>query len=473
MEDSQKYKRLIESLENEYFFYSHTLDGKYLYISPSVEKILGYTVEEAFGGLVKYMTSGEINKKALDIQKKSASGEKQQTFEFELYTKNHEVKVIEITESPLYDENGKMISIEGVAHDITKRKKSEQIIKQKNEELSRQKSELQEALQNLKDTQEKLIHSEKMGALGNLISGIAHEINTPIGAINASVGNISGSLDSSMQNIFKLINHNAKEELDAFMQIMLMTEITKSPLTSKQKRELRKEVTAKLKEADIENALSAADHIMYLNLFRETDKIISIIKNKDSEFILKAARDIYSVRKNAENIILAVEKASNVILALKRFIHKDQSGIKEKTDLIQNIETVLTLQYNELKQGIEVVRDYHEIPQINCYPDELVQVWTNLISNAIQAMNYKGTITISVEKRNSNIDVKISDTGTGIPEKYRQKIFEPFFTTKKAGEGTGIGLDIVQKIIKKHNATIDFESEVGKGTTFLISLPVS
>jgi len=474
MEDTQKYKRLIESLENEYFFFSHNLDGKYLYISPSVEKVLGYTVEEAFGGLVKYMTDGEINKTTIETLKKSASGEKQKTFEFELYTKNHEIKIIEITESPLFDESGKMISIEGVAHDITERKEREGIIKEQNEELRSQKEELQEALQTLKDTQAQLIQSEKMGALGNLIAGIAHEINTPIGAINASVGNISSSLDNSMENLYTLFTKLSKKELVVFLRIMALMEKTKPSLTSKEKRNYKKAITARISETDCENISTFTDLIMYLNLYEETDKIIELLKDIDNPiFILKSLKDIYSVRKNAENIKLAVDKASKIIFALKKFVHKEQVETKEKTDLIENIETVLILQHNQLKQGIEVIREYDDIPPINCYPDELVQVWINLISNAIQAMNYAGTLTISVKNKGDKVVVKVKDTGHGIPEEIRDKIFKPFFTTKRAGEGTGIGLDIVQRIIEKHQAGIKLESELGKGTSFIITLPVN
>ena len=119
MENSNKYKRLIESLENEYFFYSHNLNGEYLYMSPSVEKVLGYTVDEAKQGLVKHMTNSEANKQTIETLKKSATGEKQQTFEFELYTKSREIKIIEITESPNYNNKGEIVSIDGVAHDIT------------------------------------------------------------------------------------------------------------------------------------------------------------------------------------------------------------------------------------------------------------------------------------------------------------------------------------------------------------------
>ncbi|QGY47427.1 PAS domain S-box protein [Maribellus comscasis] len=646
MENSEKYKRLIESLENEYFFYSHNLEGKYLYISPSVEKVLGYSVEEAYGGIVKHMTNSERNKKTIETLKKSAGGEKQKTFEFELFTKDKQVKIIEITESPLYNKNGEIESIEGVAHDVTERSKQEETIKKQNINLQKQeeelrqnldeltkineynkslkkeiekreqlllniineipekiflkdrngrfviantlvaknygltpteligktdfdfypqkeaekkykrekeiinsgkgisyeegdfnkedglivntrikpfkidyldtagvlgvqvditqirkketelkklnrelkthqdelkenikeitatKEELERTLENLKETQSQLVQSEKMGALGNLIAGIAHEINTPIGAINASVSNISNSLDNSMQNLYKLFTKLTKKELLIFLRITALIEKSKPALTSKLKRQYKKEIQNKLDKANIENPHTVTDILIYLNLYEEVDKIIPLLDVEDPEFILKSIKDIYSVRKNAENIKLAVDKASKVVFALKRFVHKDYSDKKEKADLIENIETVLTLQHNQLKQGIEVIKKFDDIPLINCYPDELVQVWINFISNAIHAMENHGTLTISVKNLKTHVQVSIRDTGKGIPEEIREKIFEPFFTTKKSGEGTGIGLDIVQRIVEKHNAELNLESEVGKGATFIVTLPV-
>lgn len=475
MNEDKKYKRLIENLGSEYFFYSHDMDGHYSYISPSVTKILGYTVEEAFGGLVKYKTDSELNKRTFEILKKSASGERQKTFELELYTKSRDKKVIEITESPVVCDDGTVCLIEGIAHDITERKKTEQIIKEQNLELKKQKEEMEATLQNLRKTQSQLIHSEKMGALGNLIAGIAHEINTPIGAIRASVDNISVSLDSSINSLYRLFTRLTKHDLMAFLRIMDLIGEKPATLTSKEKRQIKRKVLQELKEANIDNAFSVADLLMYLNVYDHTNDIIALFRNtSDAEFILKALKDVYSIRKNSDNIEMAVDKASKVVFALKKFTHKDQGEEqKEKTNLLDNIETVLTLHYNQIKQGIEVVTNYDKIPLINCYPDCLVQVWTNLISNAIQAMNNQGTLSIDVKDLGESVKVCIADTGCGIPEENLKKIFEPFFTTKKAGEGTGIGLDLVKGILDKHNAKLDLKSEVGVGTTFCIELPIN
>lgn len=473
MKDFKNYKCLIESLENEYFFYSHNLDGKYRYISPSVEKVLGYTVQEAFEGLVKHMTDSELNKKTIEILQKSASGEKQKTFELELYTKNRQIKVIEITESPLFDKEGNIISIEGVAHEVTERKEYEKTIKTQNNELLRQKEELQKTIQNLKDTQAQLVQSEKMGALGHLIAGIAHEINTPIGAINASVDNITASIDSTARNIYTLFTKLTKRELVTFLRIMNMVDNSKHTLTSREKRQYKKSIRQKLEDSGIDDSFAITELLIYMKLHDDIEGIIPLLGFDNPLFVLEAVKDIFSIRKNSENIKLAVEKASKIVFALKKFSHKDQGGEKELANLADNIETVLILQHNRLKLGIEVVQEYDDIPLINCYPDELVQVWTNLISNSIQAMDNNGKLTIGIKNLGERIQVAIRDTGSGIPENIKDKIFDPFFTTKKAGEGTGIGLDLVAKIIQKHNATLDLESSVGVGTTFTITLPIN
>lgn len=474
MEEARKYKRLIESIGNEYFFYSHDINGKYSYMSPAVENILGYPVQEAINGLVQHLTDSELNKKTIETLQKSAIGEQQKTFELELFTKERKVKVIEITESPLFDKNGKLISIDGVAHEITRRKKNENLIKKQNKELQKQKEELVETIQNLKETQAQLVQSEKMGALGHLIAGIAHEINTPIGAINASVSNISASLDSSMQNLYTLFTKQSKTELIVFLRIIELIDNTKVSLTSKEKRLYKKQIRLKLEEAGYENSYALTESLIYLDLYREMDRILPLITKIDNpELVLKSIKYIYSIRKNSDNIKMAVDKASTIVFALKKFSHKDQGGSKEKANVADNIETVLVLLQNKLKQGIDVIKNYEEIPLINCYPDELVQVWTNLITNAIHAMENSGQLTIAIKNQGEKVKISITDNGMGIPDKIKEKIFEPFFTTKKAGEGTGIGLDLVAKIIKKHNAVLDLESKVGIGTTFTILLPIN
>jgi signal transduction histidine kinase len=178
-----------------------------------------------------------------------------------------------------------------------------------------------------------------------------------------------------------------------------------------------------------------------------------------------------SVQKSTRTITTATERAAKVVFALKNYARYDYSGEKVPANITEGIETVLTLYHNQIKQGVELRRNYEPLPLLLCYPDELNQVWTNLVHNALQAMDYKGTLRIDAIKQNTNLIVSITDSGQGISAEIMPKIFEPFFTTKPLGEGSGLGLDIVKKIIEKHQGSISVNSVPGK-TTFTVSLPL-
>lgn len=361
-----------------------------------------------------------------------------------------------------------------ISHQISisiERKRNSDVLKAKNFELETQKEELQTTLDSLQETQSQLIQSEKMAALGQLIAGIAHEINTPLGAINASVGNMSDSLDTAIGNLPRLLSSMKKEDLLFYLKLMKMADDDAPELSSKERRQLKRKLISELEEKNIKDAEKIAEMLIYMKINKHIDQVIPMLESPNAQFVLSNARNIISLRKNTQNINMAVGKASKVVFALKKFAHRDHIGEKVESDIIDGIETVLTLYHNQIKQGVEVSKDFKMVPKINCYPDEINQVWTNLFHNSLQAMDNKGKLGISVDTENEGIIIKISDTGSGIPNDLRDKIFQPFFTTKKAGEGSGIGLDIVKKIIDKHEGKIDFESKPGAGTTFTIWLP--
>lgn len=174
---------------------------------------------------------------------------------------------------------------------------------------------------------------------------------------------------------------------------------------------------------------------------------------------------------NTNTIRIAVDRVSKILYALKNFSHFDTESEKIPTSITENIETVLTIYQNQLKKGIQVTKNYGNIPKILCYPDDLIHVWTNLIYNSLQAMDFRGEITIQTYVKGEHAVVEITDTGSGIPTEILDKIFQPFFTTKLPGEGSGLGLDIVKKIVEKHEGKIEVESVPGK-TTFRILLPL-
>jgi signal transduction histidine kinase len=196
------------------------------------------------------------------------------------------------------------------------------------------------------------------------------------------------------------------------------------------------------------------------------------LKDSQSRNIVQTAYQFATVQKSTKNIATATDRAAKIVFALKSYSRYDQSGSKVIANITDGIDTVLTLYHYQIKHGVEVVRNYGtNLPSVLCYPDELNQVWTNLVHNALQAMGNKGVLKIDVKHQANAISVSITDSGPGIPPEIMPRIFEPFFTTKPPGEGSGLGLDIVQKILEKHQGALQVESVPGQ-TKFTISLPI-
>jgi signal transduction histidine kinase len=330
--------------------------------------------------------------------------------------------------------------------------------------------ELSQALENLKATQQELVQSEKMAALGQLVAGIAHEINTPLGAIRASIGNIVDGLNESVQQLPQLLQKLSLEQQRNFFTLLETALKNKKNLTSREERKIRRQLRNQLEEKEIENADEMADTLVDMGIYGEIDSFVSLFQSQHNPLILQMAYHLTMQQIHSQNILTAVERASKVVFALKSYARYDSESEMVKAKVTDGIDVVLTLYYNQLKHGIEATTHYQETPEILCYPDELNQVWTNLLHNAIQAMANQGILEISVAQQNEYIVVQITDSGKGIPADIQARIFEPFFTTKPAGEGSGLGLDIVQKIIDKHHGKIEVESQPGK-TTFRVYLP--
>lgn len=251
------------------------------------------------------------------------------------------------------------------------------------EKLNEQKVELEKALTELKATQLQIVQTEKLAALGQLVAGVAHEINTPLGAITSNIDLFEKIVSSS----------STKEEIEEFV------------------------------------------------------------------------KDITPVTNEALNRI------KKMIHSLKNFARLDEAKLK-RVDIHEGLNSTLDLISHETKSRITINKEYSDLPEISCYPDYLNQVFMNILMNALQSIKDTGTITIRTFEKDNNIVVEIQDTGSGIPKENLENIFEFGFTTKKRGEGTGLGLALVKKIIKEHKGKIEVESELGKGTTFSVYLPI-
>ncbi len=281
----------------------------------------------------------------------------------------------------------------------THRKELEVQVAKRTREIADKNRQLESAFQDLKDTQAQLAQAEKMASLGNLAAGIAHEINSPVGAVKSAA-------NTSQRSIEKVI-----EALEG--------------------------------SNDLEKTRGDRNFRMALEI----------------------------LKTNSDIIVMGSERINRIIHSLRNFARLEEADFQE-ADIHEGIESTLTLLHHQLKNRIKVVRQFGSIPKIQCYPNQLNQVFMNMLVNASQAIEHLGTITIRTSVDDGRVVVGISDDGTGIKRENLKRIFDPGFTTKGVGVGTGLGLSISYNIIKNHNGEIRVESEPGKGTAFTITLPI-
>lgn len=417
---------------------------------------------------------------------RSLAGETMHAEDLELH---HPDRIIplEVSTTPISNETGNITYAICTFQDISDRQRAESdrlrlaqereaknVALQMNREIEAKNQELASALEQLQATQQHLIESEKMAALGQLVAGVAHEINTPIGAIRSSAGSISSFLTPTLEQLPALFQTLTEEQGQEFLALLGRSLHQELTLSTKEERKLKKALRIQLRELEFSeaDAENVADTLVIMGIYHEIDVFLPLLTRPDGFDILEIAYKLSQIKRGMTTIQSATERASKVVFALKTYAHYEQSGQMTQANLTEGIETVLTLYQNYFKQGVNVIRNYAELPPILCYPDELNQVWTNLIHNALQAMDNRGTLTIDVTTIDDQAKISFIDNGKGIPEEIQSKIFAPFFTTKAPGEGSGLGLDIVNKIIKKHQGKIEVESIPGQ-TIFKVFLPIA
>ena len=371
IKSEKKYRRLVEALREDYFFYTHDANGLFIYVSPSVNNVLGFTQEEFQQSFKQLLTDDEKNEAALKTISHTLKGVKQSSCEVEIHHKNGSIHRLELTEDPVMSKNGDILAVEGIAHDITKR-----IITEKQ----------------LAKAHETIQQSQKMEAIGTLAGGIAHDFN------------------------------NLLSPIIGYTEITRMT----LPDGSKEKQNLKQ-------------VLNAANR----------------------------ARDL-----------------SWQILTFSR-----QADTETKPILLQGIiREALKLLRATIPVTIEIREAISDCDPVSANATQMNQIVMNLCTNAYYAMRDHGgilavslkSIHISPENYIANLDLptgkhvrlEISDTGVGIGKENLERIFEPYFTTKPVNEGTGLGLSVVHGIVRNYGGNITVYSEVGKGTSFHIYLPV-
>jgi signal transduction histidine kinase len=344
-------------------------------------------------------------------------------------------------------------------------------VQERTQQLNVRNEELIKAINDLEDSQQQLVHAEKMAALGQLVASIAHEVNTPLGAIQASAGNAT-KFYSAFANSFELLftlEHASDEKL---FHWLLRNAKPMESLTTREERTAKRNAVRLLEANQIERAPDIADMLVDMGLAEQADQLLPILQGPKHFAVIESAYHLTGIMRSNQTIYSATARASKIVFALKSFARQDQFGEKVETDINASINTVLVLYNGLLKQGCQVVKHYSDLPLLNCHADELNQVWTNLIHNALQAMDYKGTLTLETKVASeAEVWVSVSDTGQGIEPEIQHRIWESFFTTKVSGEGSGLGLGICKRIVEKHSGRIFFDSKPGS-TTFTVALPI-
>ncbi|MCS6990028.1 MAG: ATP-binding protein [Chloroherpetonaceae bacterium] len=298
----------------------------------------------------------------------------------------------------------------GVRIDITKQKELE--------------AELAARIKQIQDTQAHLVQTEKMSALGQMVAGIAHELNTPIGYASNNVALI-------------------RERFAAISKLLL-------------------------------KALQAQDAV-YAGELEKALSMMQEIRASQNGTVAELEETIRRTERLFIGIASGFEQMANLVRSMRNFARLDEAQMK-RADINEGIKNCVLMIGHLLKdKDIELTTEYGALPMVECFPAQLNQVFLNLIQNAIHAVEGKPDpkVRVSTGLEQGYVVVRVQDNGTGIPKNIQSKIFDPFFTTKPVGKGTGLGLSISFDIVKKHNGSIAFETEEGKGTTFIVKIPAT
>lgn len=321
---------------------------------------------------------------------------------------------------------------------------------------------------------------EKMMALGKLSAGLAHELNNPAAAIVRSSTLLKEHLLQQPETFKKTISVRMDtEQVDVLTQRMfeVMSRPEKPVLTLMQRSDKEDELTDWLDDHEVDNAMEVAEHFVEYGFdLDDLEFIGERIRVPHLSPVLNWINNNLVTEKMVTDIQEASQRISDLVMSVKTFTHMDRAQDKQYCDIRIGIRNTLTMLNHKLKKGsITVVENFDEnLPEVNAFIGELNQVWTNIIDNAIDALEgtADSSLEVKTERDKEFVKVTITDNGPGIPKEDMDKIFDPFFTTKEIGKGTGLGLDVVMRIVKQHHGSIKASSVPGR-TAFVVCFPIA
>jgi PAS domain S-box-containing protein len=480
----QKFRSVTESAIDAIISADHR--GEIVSWNRAATRILGYTEDEVVGQRLELIIPERFHEAHRNgMARFTATGEAHvigTTIELFARTRNGDEVPIELSLSTWTVRDERYYT--GIIRDIGERKRaedalraSEQALREKSEELRRKNMVLEETLDQLNEAHDQLIIQEKMASLGKLSAGMAHELNNPAAAAQRGAAQLQATFLDWQDVQLKM----GEQQFDTKHREVLLELDRMARERARQPTELNallrsdQEVALErwLEARGIEGSWEIAPTIV--NLGYGTGELKALADRFTPQQFslvivwLSCTHAIYSL---IAEIGLGTGRIAEIVKALKTYTYMDQAPV-QPVDVREGLDNTLIIFHNKLKKGVTVRREYAEdLPVIQAYAGELNQVWTNIIDNAIDAMDGAGTLTVRARREEPWVVVEIEDNGRGIPGEIQSKIFDPFFTTKGPGAGTGLGLNISRNlIVQKHHGQITVTSQPGR-TCFAVRLPI-
>ena len=479
----QKFRSVTESAIDAIISADH--EGAIISWNQAATQILGYSEEEAVGERLELIIPERFHDAHRNgMARYTESGEGHvigTTVELAACTKSGEEVPIELSLSTWTVRDERYYT--GIIRDIGERKRAEEALRQseqdlrdRTEELKGKNEALEETLDQLNTMHNQLLMQEKMASLGKLSAGMAHELNNPAAAAQRGAAQLQttfsllqgiqlrlGEVKLEPAQLEKLVElyHVARERARKPVEI-------KAILRSDREVDLEEWLTGK----GIDTAGELVPALVSLG-HREVDleTLAEVFPGEQFALVIDWLSCMYEVYSLVDEIGLGTGRIAEIVKALKTYTYMDRAPV-QSVDLREGLENTLIILHSKLKRGVTVVREYAEdLPVIEAFASELNQVWTNIIDNATDAMEGKGTLIVRTFEDGPWVVVEIEDDGPGIPEDIQSKIFDPFFTTKGPGEGSGLGLNISRNlVVQKHHGEIVVDSRPGR-TCFTVRLP--
>lgn len=480
----QKFRSVTESAIDAIISADHV--GKIISWNRAATDILGYAEEEAVGqrleliipegfhdahrnGMARFMRTGEA----------SVIGT---TVELAARTKSGDEVPIELSLSTWTVHEERYFT--GIIRDIGERKtaeealrQSEQALRERTDELKNKNDALEETLNRLNEVNDQLMIQEKMASLGRLSAGMAHELNNPAASVQRGADQLQATFSEGQTVQLKMAMLKLNDEQIDHLMVLDQDarEAGRKPTHLDALSRLdREEVVERWleKQGVVASGAVVASLVTVGYGEEELQELANIYPEPKFAILIDWLSFKHTIYSLVSDIGLGTDRIVDLVKALKTYTFMDQAEV-QAVDVREGLDNTLTILQNKLKGGVTVVRDYSDgLKLIQAYAGELNQVWTNLIDNAIDAMDGQGTLIVRTRQEGPWVIVEIEDDGPGIPEENRSNIFDPFFTTKGPGEGTGLGLNISRNlVVQKHRGEISVESKPGR-TCFAVRLPL-